>query len=123
MDDMDEANGALAVVPGSHREGRHVTLALGPEGYRAVAGREPRADRYERVLLPMRRGGVAYVHGRTLHGSGPNRSDRPRRALVVHAMSGASRLAESSWIQPPPGGFDVLAAPADDASGEVSSSA
>jgi len=108
LDDMDADNGALAVVPGTHRDPLHVALALGPEGFYPVSGR-PRPERdYAPVLLPMRRGTVAFVHGRTLHASGPNRSDRPRRALILHVMSGTSQIAPNTWIEPPPGGFPVL---------------
>ncbi len=105
LDDMDEENGALSVVPGTHRGPLHVALALGPEGFYPVEGR-PRPERDDApVLLPMRRGTVVFVHGRTLHASGPNRSTRPRRALIIHVMSGTSRLSPNTWLQPPPEGF------------------
>jgi phytanoyl-CoA hydroxylase len=108
LDDMDEENGALSVVPGTHRDPLHVALAMGPEGFYPVAGK-PRPERdYTKVLLPMRRGAVAFVHGRTLHASGPNRADRPRRALIVHVMSGTSRLASNTWIKQPPEGFMTI---------------
>ncbi|HVK62831.1 MAG TPA: phytanoyl-CoA dioxygenase family protein [Polyangium sp.] len=105
LDEMDEDNGALAVVPGTHHDPLHVALAMGPEGFSPVAGRSRPERDYTKVLLPLRRGTAVFVHGRTLHASGPNRSDKPRRALIVHAMSGTSRLASNTWIQPPPGGF------------------
>ena len=105
LDDMGEENGALSVVPGTHHDPLHVALAMGPEGFYPVEGR-PRPERdYAPVLLPMRRGTVVFVHGRTLHASGPNRSTRPRRALIVHVMSGTSRLSPHTWIQPPLEGF------------------
>ncbi|MRG95002.1 phytanoyl-CoA dioxygenase family protein [Polyangium spumosum] len=108
LDDMDAENGALSVVPGTHRDPLHVALAMGPDGFYPVEGR-PRPERdYTPELLPMRRGTVAFIHGRTLHASGPNRSPRPRRALIVHAMSGTSRLASNTWIQPPPEGFQSI---------------
>ncbi|MBO0865636.1 MAG: phytanoyl-CoA dioxygenase family protein, partial [Mycobacterium sp.] len=34
------------------------------------------------VPVEVRAGGVSLHHGRTLHGSAPNRSDRPRRLLL-----------------------------------------
>ena len=73
-----------------------------------LAGKPPAEPDYRPVLLPMTRGTIAFVHGRTLHGSGPNRAPRPRRALIVHALSGASRLSPRSWVQPPPAGFEPI---------------
>lgn len=108
LDDMDADNGALQLVPGSHRDPLHVSLAMGPTGFTPIAGQAPQERSYRPQLLPMRRGTVAFLHGRTLHASGPNQSPYPRRALIVHAMSGRSRLAPHCWIQPPAGGFVPL---------------
>jgi phytanoyl-CoA hydroxylase len=108
LDDMDADNGALQLVPGSHRDPLHVSLAMGPTGFTPIAGQAPQERSYQPQLLPMRRGTVAFLHGRTLHASGPNQSPHPRRALIVHAMSGRSRLAPHCWIQPPAGGFVPL---------------
>lgn len=108
LDDMDEENGALALVPGSHLGPRYVTLRLGHGGFEPVEGGSPREDGFSPVLLPMKKGAIAFVHGRTLHASGPNRSRSPRRSLIVHAMSAASKLLATSWVQPPAGGFEPL---------------
>lgn len=108
LDDMDAASGALEVVPGSHTGPLHQRLGLGPTGFTPLAGQAPSARAHAPRLLAMRRGAVAFVHGRTLHASGPNRGEHPRRALIVHAMSGRSRLAASSWISAPPEGFPPL---------------
>ena len=37
-------------------------------------------------------GGGVFHHGWTWHGSGPNRSDRHRRALVIHGGSAEARF-------------------------------
>ena len=108
LDDMDQDNGALQVVPGTHRDPLHQTLAMGPGGFVPVAGQAPPERLYRPRLLPMRRGAAAFIHGRTLHASGPNHSPHPRRALIVHAMSARSRLAPNCWIKPPPAGFSPL---------------
>lgn len=108
LDDMDADNGALQVVPGTHRDPLHQSLAMGPAGFVPVAGQAPPERLYRPQLLPMRRGAAAFIHGRTLHASGPNHSPTPRRALIVHAMSRHSRLAPHCWIHPPPGGFAPL---------------
>jgi phytanoyl-CoA hydroxylase len=108
LDDMDADNGALQVVPGTHRDPLHHSLAMSPGGFVSIAGQAPPERHYKPRLLPMRRGTAAFLHGRTLHASGPNHSPNPRRALIVHAMSGRSRLAPHCWIQPPPEGFVPL---------------
>lgn len=105
LDDMDADNGALQVAAGTHRDPLHVALRMEPEGFVPAHGRVPVEDDYRPELLPMRRGTVAFVHGRSVHASGPNRSARPRRALIIHAISPSSELAPTCWLQPPPGGF------------------
>lgn len=110
LDDMDLENGCLEVIPGSHRLGLAARLQLGPDGYQPVSGHGlPAPPHPERALrLPVEQGTLILVHGRTWHASGPNRSPRPRRALIVHAMSAASRMEPSSWMQEPEGGFTPL---------------
>jgi phytanoyl-CoA hydroxylase len=115
LDDMTSRNGCLEVIPGSHEGGLGVTLTLGPRGFvpvtagvRAERERESESEtgRARAVPLEVEKGAVIFVHGRTYHGSEPNRSDGPRRALIVHAMSARARLLPTSWIleggAPPP---------------------
>lgn len=110
LDDMDEENGCLQVIPGSHREGLAARLQLTDNGFQPMGRRDlPAPPHPERARsLPAEQGTLILVHGRTWHASGPNRSPRPRRALLVHAMNASSRLHPSSWIQPPPDGFTPL---------------
>ena len=96
VDDADEENGGMSVVPGSHKLGvqcpgmadmNHsftTELVAIPEGMEAV-----RAD--------MKAGDVLFFNGSMIHGSTPNISrDRFRRAFICHyvgdstvGMSGA----------------------------------
>lgn len=81
FDDSTVDNGCLMVVPGSHvgpvldhhRDGVFVG-AIDPADSPVDLGRA--------VPVEVRAGGVSLHHGRTLHGSAPNRSDRPRRLLL-----------------------------------------
>jgi len=107
LDDMDVDNGCLEVVPGSHRLPRQATFRMGPNGFVSVDRRDQGRPPDGAVKLPLARGSVAFLHGRTYHGSAPNRSARPRRALIVHTL-GDSPLLPSSWVQPPAGGFASL---------------
>lgn len=99
LDDCDEANGCMQVVPGSHawpllcsvqadtaQSFTDVTVPL-PEG---VAPRS--------VL--MRAGDVLFFNGQLVHGSYPNTStDRFRRALIGHYIEGEAAQV-GHWYHP-----------------------
>jgi ectoine hydroxylase-related dioxygenase (phytanoyl-CoA dioxygenase family) len=70
LDDCDERNGALRVVPGSHRLGR-LSPAL------ASQVREHRGD----SLVPVAAGGVMLMRPLLLHASSKASNDSPRRVL------------------------------------------
>jgi phytanoyl-CoA hydroxylase len=108
LDDADAENGGLVVVPGSHQFGLGERLRLGPSGFERAAGRAHRVDPRSAVLLPLKRGDVAFLDGLTYHASGPNRSDRRRRALIAHAAGAAARMHASCWVQEPASGFATL---------------
>jgi ectoine hydroxylase-related dioxygenase (phytanoyl-CoA dioxygenase family) len=82
LDDATEENGALLMLPGSHR---------GPifdhhaEGFFAGA-MDPACyglDTARAVALTAPAGSMTLHHVRTLHGSRANNSDRPRRLLLI----------------------------------------
>jgi ectoine hydroxylase-related dioxygenase (phytanoyl-CoA dioxygenase family) len=82
LDPATEANGCLKVIPGSHLLGRIEHARSGEQ-----AGAEP--DRVAAILerMPvvyseMQPGSVLFFHCNTLHASGPNTSDIPRRAYI-----------------------------------------
>jgi ectoine hydroxylase-related dioxygenase (phytanoyl-CoA dioxygenase family) len=90
LDDTRAEGGTIEFVRGSHQwplrppEGEFHA----PEDYRAPmrkaaaqAGVEP-----EIACVEVRAGGGSFHHGATWHGSGTNRSEFPRRSLVLHAM-------------------------------------
>jgi hypothetical protein len=85
LDDCDERNGALRVIPGSHRLGR---LSLG----QASQVREVRGD----CLVPVSNGGVMLMRPLLLHASSKASIDSPRR--VLHFVFGPPTLPEGlSW--------------------------
>ena len=47
---------------------------------------------YQIESIEVQAGDVVFHHGRTWHGSGPNRTDIPRRSVVAHCMSAESRF-------------------------------
>lgn len=95
LDDADEENGCMWMVPGSHLWGPHkggtigtdaATFAPLPDRALLPAGADPMP-----VPCPVRRGHVLFHHCLTWHGSPPNRSDRGRPAVAVHYMPGHTR--------------------------------
>lgn len=94
-DDVDEENGCLRVIPGSHKEPIHQHEK--PEDpakriYAEVAGSEERA----KVVLPLKKGSGVLFPGHMLHSSGNNHTTRKRRAFVAHYAD-----AKSRWLSHP----------------------
>ena len=94
----DDVSGCRRVVDGSHRwgpigavralsEGLVDSLfpALGPE-QRAALGS---------ARLALEPGDVTIHHCLLLHGSGPNRSDRARKTVILRMLDGDCRLDET----------------------------
>jgi phytanoyl-CoA hydroxylase len=82
LDDVDETNGPLMVIPGSH---------TGPildhhddQGYfcGAIDPARGELDLDEAVKLTGPAGSITIHHARTIHGSATNTSGRPRRLLL-----------------------------------------
>lgn len=80
LDDMTEANGALMVIPGSHRG---PTLDHHQDGLFVGAVTEPAFRPDGAKPIEVKAGGITLHHVRMLHGSLPNRSEKPRRMLFV----------------------------------------
>ncbi|MDA0374089.1 MAG: phytanoyl-CoA dioxygenase family protein [Planctomycetota bacterium] len=96
LDDADEDNGCLMFVPGSHRFGLLPSLGFDSELGAVVEhlDDEQRAA-FRPVPVPVAAGHATLHHSHTLHGSGPNRSARPRRALVLNYMCADTVLSAS----------------------------
>ena len=87
LDDVDEENGCMWMVPGSHQWGDHIEFlhSLKPTGFRSMP--EERDGHAIQVKpCPVRKGAVHYHHALTWHGSDANLSQRPRRAIALHFM-------------------------------------
>lgn len=94
LDDVDEENGCMSMVPGSHLWGKQIEFLHAIKDFHAMP---PRLNGYELKvkLCPVRRGEVHYHHGLTWHGSHANTSGRPRRALAIHLMTERARYVAS----------------------------
>lgn len=86
LDDVGEENGPLMVVPGSHR-GPVLDHHAGGVFCGAVDPEDPDLHLERAVALTGRAGSMTVHHARTLHGSAPNRSDRPRMILFFEAAA------------------------------------
>lgn len=83
LDDVDAENGCLRYIDGSHREGilPHDPVPGEPHN---KAPRPELIDLKRESLAIVKKGGVVFHHGETLHTSHRNESDRWRRAYATH---------------------------------------
>jgi ectoine hydroxylase-related dioxygenase (phytanoyl-CoA dioxygenase family) len=96
--DVDESNGCMHFVPGSHRWGMIDGDFFDQDLVRTrerIA--EETGEEFRTVPIVMRAGQVIFHHCLTIHGSGPNRTDSPRRSFAVHLQPAhASHIAGTS---------------------------
>jgi len=94
LDNATLENGCMRMVPRSHLWGPHKGGTIGvkddfiPDYDPALV---PEGEKVEIVPCEVGRGEVMFHHCLTWHGSAPNPSDRPRRAIAVHYMPGYTR--------------------------------
>ena len=82
LQSVNPSNGCLEFIPSSHK---------GPLLPHRSINNDPRihgleadgVDASQLIACPLPAGGVSIHHSRTLHHSGPNRSDEPRRAYAL----------------------------------------
>jgi phytanoyl-CoA hydroxylase len=94
LDPVSEANGTLAIVPGSHRLDvrRHEALEGINFGAFAAQGVEGDADFHARAIaLEMAPGDALLFSTRLLHRSGGNRTAGHRRVVTLHMASAKCR--------------------------------
>lgn len=120
MHDVDEHNGCMMFVPGSHKVGtlRGINLADPQNLYDQIKGTE--LEKTKPVKVPLKRGSCTFHHGLTFHFAHANQSDEPRRVLAIIYMpdgtiySGKSHLvtdhADLEGGQPFGGGLFPLVA-------------
>jgi ectoine hydroxylase-related dioxygenase (phytanoyl-CoA dioxygenase family) len=90
LDDCDEANGCLQVVPGSHTWDVLCTQAADTKvSFTDVTVPLPAGQEVRPAV--MQAGDVLFFNGSLVHGSYPNiTTDRFRRALIGHYIDGAA---------------------------------
>lgn len=90
LDDVDEENGCMSMVPGSHRWGDQIAFLHGIKDFREMPA-EFEGHPLTTESCPVGKGEVHYHHSLTWHGSHANTSGRPRRAIALHYMTGDTR--------------------------------
>ncbi len=93
LEDVPAESGALRFVPGSHHLGPLGRLDLVNEEYDLddILRQDDRALVREPVTVPLLAGQATVHDALTLHGAGPNLSDRARRAWSVVFLPGSTR--------------------------------
>ncbi len=90
LDDTTADGGTVEFVQGSHRWALNPPSGQfhAPDNYRQSMEQAARQEGVVPLVTPVEvpAGGGSFHHGRTWHGSGENRTNRHRRALVLHAM-------------------------------------
>jgi len=82
LDDATQENGCFRVIRASHVEGS--LPGLEGQGTLGPLFTDPRYfDEADQVPVEMPAGSLAFFSPHTVHGSEPNRSDQPRRALIL----------------------------------------
>ena len=94
--DCDEEMGTITMVDGSHlwpdnTDGLNF-FSNDLEGLEKnfVTGGKP----VVKVPVALKKGQVSFHHCLTIHGSGPNRTDSPRRSIAIHMQDQANRYQE-----------------------------
>lgn len=106
MDDVDETNGCMSFIPGSHRWGRLEPVRLtDPQDLNSIV---PDADSrdFTAVPQPMPAGSCTFHHSLTFHYAGPNTTDRPRRAMVTIYMADGTTWDGSPHVVTDPLGLE-----------------
>ena len=89
LDDATIENGCLQYIQGSHRWGLlpKTILAGDLQGIKDFLNDEQRKQFEHPVYTPVKAGESIFHHPLTLHGSGENKSNQPRRAFVINVFA------------------------------------
>ena len=83
LDDVDEENGCLRYISGSHKKGIIDHEEVSGQPYN-LAPPDDLIEWENEAAAPVRKGGVVFHHSETLHSSRRNSSNRWRRGYATH---------------------------------------
>lgn len=92
LDDADERSGGLRVIPGSHEQSFRVHRRTPDHANAVPVEIDGAVDASAAVSLELKAGGLVLFHPHLIHGSPPNLSPRPRRALAVRYIPTSTRV-------------------------------
>jgi phytanoyl-CoA hydroxylase len=94
LDDADEDNGCMRMVPGSQAWGNTIKFVHSEMGdfYNPATEYQGKPLEVRSARVPA--GSVHYHHSFTYHGSGNNTCGRPRRALAMHFITEKTTYVE-----------------------------
>ena len=89
LDDANKENGCLQYIPGSHQWGLlpKPVIAGELEGIKDFLNEDQKKAFENPAFAEVKAGEAIFHHALTLHGSGENKSNRPRRAFVINAFA------------------------------------
>jgi ectoine hydroxylase-related dioxygenase (phytanoyl-CoA dioxygenase family) len=88
LDDSTEENGCLQYVPGSHRWGLLDKPELAGDMMGIMDYLTPQQQKeFKPIPVETKAGEAIFHHPLTLHGSGENKSNQPRRAFVINVFA------------------------------------
>lgn len=102
IDDADEENGCMNVIPGSYSEGLAAHGRAESEKGDVPALLQVDAEVNRAVSVPIAAGYAMVHHCMTLHQTNPNRSSRNRRAMVIHYMPSGTRNGDGEVMEDHP---------------------
>jgi phytanoyl-CoA hydroxylase len=84
LDDCDEANGQMTVIPGSHQKGL-LPVEKADLSVSFTNGQSVIPEGMSQIGVEMKAGDVLFFGGFIIHGSYPNKTtDRFRRSFICH---------------------------------------
>jgi len=86
LDDADESNGCMSMVPGSHHWGDQIEFLHTLKDFHRLPA-DFQGHPVRAVPRPVQKGQVHFHHPLMWHGSRANPSDRPRRAIAIHYIT------------------------------------
>lgn len=97
IDDCDDENGCMRIVPGSHTLPLLCPVPSDPT-VSFTTETVPVPENLQEIPALMKAGDVLFFHGNLIHGSGPNHSPtRFRRALIAHYITANAQEAWSFY--------------------------
>ena len=100
--DVDEDNGCVEMVPGSHKWGLLPESDFFEQDLDVLQGKieEVSGKPFETVPMRLPAGSLSIHHCLTIHGSRPNRTPDPRVSMVVHMMPDGTRYKSGTPADP-----------------------